>query len=102
MTRALFVGRIEKTGSNEGARQKVVAERCEKGLSQHAILYISALLVCLSSYVVLLGSRRILKLIGESGQKVFIRIMGLILMMIAVEYFFKGLHPYIQKLMTPI
>jgi multiple antibiotic resistance protein len=68
---------------------------------QTATLHMSALLVCTISYIALISSRTILKWIGESGQKVFIRIMGLILMMIAVEFFFKGIHPYIQKLITP-
>ena len=70
------------------------------GAAESSILYLSALLVCLVSYISMLGSVKIMKLIGESGQKVFIRLMGLILMMIAVEYFFKGIQPYIRALLT--
>lgn len=58
----------------------------------------TVLFVCLATFLFLLGSKQILKMLGRSGNKVFSRIMGLILMMIAVEFFFKGLHPYIQKL----
>ncbi|MBK8202774.1 MAG: NAAT family transporter [Bdellovibrionales bacterium] len=47
---------------------------------------------------ILFGSKRILSLLGNSGNKVFFRLMGLIIMMIAVEYFFRGLTPYVQKI----
>ena len=73
-----------------------------KNIEEKLLLYTSALLVCLLTYFVMLSSRKIMKLIGESGQKVFIRLMGLILMMIAVEFFFKGIHPYVQKIMNPL
>jgi len=69
-------------------------------LTQKSLLLICALLVAVSSYYILLSSQKIMDLIGESGQKVFIRLMGLILMMIAVEYFFTGLKPYIRVLVT--
>lgn len=63
-----------------------------------ALLLASALLVSISTFYILLSSRKIMAIIGISGQKVFVRMMGLILMMIAVEYFFTGLHPYIKAL----
>ncbi len=66
-----------------------------------AILFVSAVVVSLATYFILIGSKRIISIIGESGQKVFIRLMGLILMMIAVEYFFAGLRPYVHRLLTP-
>lgn len=73
-----------------------------KTAPQLFMLSMSVFIVCLVCYVVLLSSRRIMKFIGESGQKVFIRLMGLILMMIAVEFFFRGIHPYVQKIMNPL
>jgi multiple antibiotic resistance protein len=66
--------------------------------TNRAILFSSALLVCFATYFILVGSKRIMVVIGESGQKVFFRLMGLILMMIAVEFFFTGLKPYIRAL----
>lgn len=63
-------------------------------------LLLAAMLVCFISYFVLTGAKQIMNFIGESGQKVFFRMMGLILMMIAVEFFFTGLKPYISKLIS--
>lgn len=56
------------------------------------------LIVGASTYLFLRNSRRLLRIIGPSGNKVFMRLMGLIIMMIAVEYFFSGLGHYIQKI----
>ncbi len=56
------------------------------------------LIVGASTYLFLRNSRRLLRLIGPSGNKVFMRLMGLIIMMIAVEYFFSGLGHYTQQI----
>lgn len=53
-----------------------------------AIFIISAL-----TYIILLSSSKIIKLIGETGNNVLMRLMGLIVMVIAVEFFFSGLKP---------
>ena len=45
------------------------------------------------SYFVLRLSTRLVKLIGETGNNVMMRLMGLILMVIAVECFVGGLNP---------
>lgn len=68
-------------------------------LSHKVILFGTFALVCSANFLFLIGSKRILSLIGNSGNKVFFRLMGLIIMMIAVEYFFKGLTPYVHKLL---
>jgi multiple antibiotic resistance protein len=70
-------------------------------LVQRFTLFASAAVVCLATYFILMGSSRIMNLLGESGQKVFFRLMGLILMMIAVEFFFRGIAPYARKLLQP-
>lgn len=68
-------------------------------LIQRGLLFSAAFLVSVSTFIILLSSKRIIAFIGESGQKVFFRLMGLILMMIAVEFFFTGLKPYIRALL---
>jgi multiple antibiotic resistance protein len=73
-----------------------------QNLTQRTLLFIAAFLVALATYFTLVGSKRIMALIGESGQKVFFRLMGLILMMIAVEYFFTGIKPYIRAISAAI
>ncbi len=46
----------------------------------------------------LIYARRIMKLLGPVGSNVLDRVMGLILMMIAVEFFFAGLQHFVKKL----
>jgi len=52
------------------------------------------------THIILLSSREIISFIGESGNKVLTRLMGLIVMVIAVELFFRGLKPIIQNIMN--
>jgi len=59
------------------------------------VLFGSILLVLLITYLVFYSSSRIIKIIGQTGINVMMRLMGLILMVIAVEFFFSGLKPII-------
>jgi multiple antibiotic resistance protein len=54
--------------------------------------------VLIITLLLLLGSSKIIPLLGDTGNKVMMRIMGLIVMVIAVEFFFAGLGPLIQRL----
>ncbi len=58
-------------------------------------------LVILVTLFLLLGARRVAKFLGESGNKVLLRLMGLITMVIAVEFFFSGLTPIVRNMMKP-
>jgi len=49
--------------------------------------------VLLLTYLILFSSSKLIKLMGETGNKVMMRLMGLIVMVIAVEFFFSGLKP---------
>ena len=62
------------------------------------ILFTSIFLVILINYIVLYFSSSITKLIGETGNNVMMRLMGLIVMVIAVEFFFSGLKPIILNI----
>jgi multiple antibiotic resistance protein len=62
------------------------------------LLILSISLVLLIVYLSLLSSKKILKLFGPSGTKVMMRIMGLIVMVIGVEFFFAGIKPFIQDI----
>jgi multiple antibiotic resistance protein len=55
--------------------------------------------VLLITFLILIFSRRIIKRLGESGNKVLTRIMGLIVMVIAVEFIFSGLKPIIRDIL---
>jgi multiple antibiotic resistance protein len=63
------------------------------------ILVGSMMVICLLTLVTLNSSRRIVKVIGETGSKVLMRIMGLIVMVIAIELFFAGLTPIVREML---
>ncbi|MBL4708891.1 MAG: NAAT family transporter [Flavobacteriales bacterium] len=50
-------------------------------------------LVCFLGYLVLWSSGKLTIWLGETGNKIMMRLMGLIMMVIAVEFFFSGLKP---------
>lgn len=56
--------------------------------------------VLLITYLILVGSRKILALLGNNGNKVLMRIMGLILMVIAVELIIAGLKPIVRDIIS--
>lgn len=78
----------------------ILMNSCE-GVPMTAVLFGTLLTVMLLSFVILACGKRLLSLIGENGNKVMMRLMGLIVMVIAVEFFFAGLGPMIRKMMTP-
>ncbi|MBR6515398.1 MAG: antibiotic resistance protein MarC, partial [Bacilli bacterium] len=50
-------------------------------------------LVYILTYIILRLSTRLVRIMGETGNNVMMRLMGLILMVIAVECFVGGLKP---------
>jgi multiple antibiotic resistance protein len=64
-------------------------------------VFISTLLVVIILvYLSFIWSKKILNFIGPSATKVMLRIMGLIVMVIAVEFFFAGMKPIIQDILA--
>lgn len=57
------------------------------------VLVLSLLVVITLTFLILYSSSRIIKILGETGNNVMMRLMGLIVMVIAVEFFFAGLKP---------
>jgi multiple antibiotic resistance protein len=57
-------------------------------------------LVLLITYLILRGSSKITEKLGTTGNKVMMRLMGLIVMVIAVEFFFSGLKPIIMNMIN--
>jgi multiple antibiotic resistance protein len=68
-------------------------------LEMKIILVASISVVVLLTYLILLSSSRIIKLLGETGNNVLMRLMGLIVMVIAVEFFFSGLRPIMTDML---
>jgi len=64
-------------------------------LTRKIVLFGMILLVMFITYLVFYSSSRILKILGQTGINVMMRLMGLIVMVIAVEFFFSGLKPII-------
>lgn len=62
------------------------------------LLLISIALIILATYLILLSATKIIGFLGQTGVNVMMRIMGLIVMVIAVEFFFSGLKPMITDL----
>lgn len=54
--------------------------------------------IMLITLIFLLSARKIIKALGDNGNKVLMRIMGLIVMVIAVEFFLGGIKNYILEL----
>ena len=64
----------------------------------HKIAFVGAVLVVLLlTYLIFAFSTKIVRYLGETGINVMLRIMGLIIMVIAVEFFFAGLKPFINS-----
>ncbi len=63
------------------------------------ILFGAITLVMFITYLVFYSSSRIIKFIGTTGNNVMMRLMGLIVMVIAVEFFFSGLKPIVLDMM---
>jgi multiple antibiotic resistance protein len=57
------------------------------------ILFATIAIIYLITYFILRASTRLLTLLGETGNNVMMRLMGLILMVIAVECFVGGVRP---------
>ena len=68
-------------------------------MGQKTVFFVSIAAVLLATCLILLGGRRIIQFLGVAGSNVAMRIMGLIVMVIAVEFFFSGLKPILRGLL---
>jgi multiple antibiotic resistance protein len=69
-------------------------------LTLKVILILTIILTLLLTLIVLLSAGKIIRLLGETGNKIMIKLMGLIMMVIAVEFFFAGLKPIVQSMLN--
>jgi len=61
------------------------------------ILFISAIAICIIiTYIILIASKKMSKMIGTTGIRIIQRVMGIILMAIAVQLIFNGLNLVFQ------
>ncbi len=66
------------------------------------ILLGSAGVVFLLTFIILWSSSKIIKVLGETGNKVMMRLMGLIVMVIAVEFFWSGFKPMLIDVLKQV
>ncbi len=67
---------------------------------QMQVVLIAAIaVVCLIVWLSLTGASKAIHILGDTGTKIMMRLMGLIIMVIAVEFFFSGLKPIIQDIL---
>lgn len=69
------------------------------GMAGKCVLVGVIALVYFITYLILRASTRLVHLMGETGNNVMMRLMGLILMVIAVECFFSGLKPILVDIL---
>lgn len=55
---------------------------------------------CFVSFVILCASTSLLRILGKTGNNVIMRLMGLILMVIAVECFISGMRPILTDIIA--
>jgi multiple antibiotic resistance protein len=65
---------------------------------RRAALLAAIVVVMFTTLALLLAARRVARVLGEAGNRVLLRLMGLITMVIAVELFFGGLTPIVQRM----
>jgi multiple antibiotic resistance protein len=71
-----------------------------KTIEMQAVL-IGAIIVVLGiTLAILLSAGKIIKLLGQTGNNVLMRLMGLIVMVIAIEFFLSGFKPIFQEIIS--
>jgi multiple antibiotic resistance protein len=61
------------------------------------LILVMAFVMCIT-YIIFVSATRISKFLGDTGNRVLMKLMGLIVMVIAVEFFFSGLTPIVQNI----
>jgi multiple antibiotic resistance protein len=72
-------------------------------LWQHAVIYATILLTSFLSFMILSGADGVRKYLGETGIRILMRLMGLLLVALAVQFVVNGLTDFglLKRLTTP-
>ncbi|HET8817323.1 MAG TPA: MarC family protein [Pseudidiomarina sp.] len=73
----------------------ILTNQASTGPGSSISMYVAIFVVCVLTSIVLASGRQLLAKLGRSGSKILMRLMGLIVMLIAVEFFFAGIKPYV-------
>lgn len=69
-------------------------------VEMQAVLIGAIILVMGITLSILLSAGKIIKLLGQTGNNVLMRLMGLIIMVIAIEFFLSGFKPIFQDIIA--
>ena len=69
------------------------------GWLERFVLLAVIFVIIFITWLVLVGAGRIMNFLGDTGNKIMLRLMGLIVMVIAVEFFFAGLRPILKGIL---
>ena len=78
----------------------IVLMQDAQDIQHQIVLPIAILVVLIATFLSLVGGGTIMKFMGETGNKIMLKLMGLIMMVIAVEFFFAGLKPIVQDMLN--
>ncbi|MCA1029664.1 MarC family protein [Bacillus timonensis] len=67
--------------------------------TQKSLLILSIFVVTVLTYLILVNSAKLHRFLGETGNNVLMRLMGLIVMVIAIEFMVSGLKPIIRDIL---
>ena len=67
-------------------------------IEKKVTLILTMVLIMALTYLIFVSATRISNFLGETGNRVLMKLMGLIVMVIAVEFFFSGLTPILQNI----
>jgi multiple antibiotic resistance protein len=77
----------------------IVLMQDAKDFPTQAVLIGVMFIVCLLTLLILVASGTISRLLGETGNKILMRLMGLIVMVVAVEFTVSGLKPIVASIL---
>ena len=77
----------------------VLMEDASDNIAMKIALPIAIAVVLVLTYFGMVAGSRVMKFFGETGNKIMLKLMGLIMMVIAVEFFFAGLTPILRSIL---
>jgi len=83
-----------------GAITNAIVLMEDAGDVAHEVILLGSVIVTLAlTYVLFLSGSRIIRFLGPTGNKIMLKLMGLIVMVIAVEFFLAGIKPVVQDIL---
>lgn len=77
----------------------IVLMQDSETLALKAVLIGIILFIMLLTLIIYISGTKIIKFLGDTGNKIMLKLMGLIVMVIAVEFFFAGLTPILRGIL---